>query len=165
MVRRKKLIVMIVIIFLFTAMGIGVVTNEYGENKYEKVVRTYLQSLKSGNVEKAAECVLFTDSEIKSGLREIFCDAYSDYDINYYTIDKLEKLNESICIAHITINTNYVNADKSVYTDIEFKPFVVCYDGDYKIAFYKEQVPEILYEDIGELPYNYEGNPEYIVFK
>lgn len=161
----QKKIIVILIIWLFIIVGMGYIAKDYIGNKYERIVHTYLQNLKEGDAEKAAECVLFTDSELEAGLREIFCDAYSNYGINYYKIDKMEYLNESICIAHVTINTNYVNLDKSQYTDIVFKPFVVCYDNDYKIAFYKEQVPAVLYEDIGELPYNYDEDPDYIVFE
>lgn len=165
MIQRKKLVIVPIIIVFFLVFGIVFIVSKQSTNGYEKVVHTYLQSLKNGDTARAAECVLFTDSEIKAGLREIFCDAYSDYDINYYTINKMEKLNDSICIAYVTINTNYVNLDKSKYTDIVFKPFVVCCENDYRIAFYKEQVPPILYHDIGELPYNYDGEPEYIVFE
>ena len=127
-------------------------TSGTAEKQQTKLIESYLQDLKNGNTEEASTKVRFTKAEINAGLPDIFCDAMQGYDYKELTI-------------HATVNTNFDSEDKSEYIDVEFNPFIVFYDNEYKIAFVKEQVPQSLYGDLKALPDNYDDNLDYIIFE
>lgn len=133
------------------------------EQQQRTLVGSYLENLKNGNTEDAAKYVLFTDAEVNAGLPIIFCDAMKEYDYKYYTINNMERLNDSIFIADVIVNTNYDSIDKTDYVDVAFRPFVFYYENKYMLALIKEQVPKSLYGELTELPYNYDDNADYII--
>lgn len=134
------------------------------EEQMALVVESYLENLKNGNPEEAVKNVLFTEAEMHAGIPAIFCDAMEGYDYKTITINDIVSLNESVYIVHAIVNTNFGNKDKTEYIDEEFNPFIFYHDDRYMLALIREQVPINLYEkDFETLPYNYEGEPEYMV--
>ena len=135
------------------------------EKQQTKLIESYFQDLKNGNTEEASKKVRFTKAEINAGLPDIFCDAMQGYDYKELTIHEIKKLSDSIYLVNATVNTNFDSETKSEYIDVEFNPFIVFYDNEYKIAFVKEQVPQSLYGDLKALPDNYDDNLDYIIFE
>ena len=163
--RMKLSIVILAILASFLFFVSCQTDNGTTEKQQTKLIESYFQDLKNGNTEEASKKVRFTQAEINAGLPNIFCDAMQGYDYKELTIHEIKKLNDSIYLVNATVNTNFDSENKSEYIDVEFNPFIVFYDNEYKIAFVKEQVPQSLYGDLKALPDNYDDNLDYIIFE
>lgn len=161
--RNKRLL--ITAIFSLTVFSSCKKNTEADQQQQIKLIETYLQNLKDGKISEAAANIHFTDAEVEAGFPELFCDAMEGYDYSKYTINGIEPINNSISMAKVIVNTNFDSADKANYIDVEFNPYVILYQDTYMLALIKEQVPQCLYEELEELPDNYDDNVDYIVIK
>ena len=128
-----------------------------GEKEHEKVIDEYLEKMKQGKVEQALEHVYFTEEDASSGYIEKAKDAFGrNFDYKYYNITSIEKVNENIYLAGITLNTNNNSPDKNIYVDEEFNPYLCNIEGKIYLVYTKDRIPEDLYSNISEIPDNYE---------
>lgn len=158
----KKIVCLLMVLFLLTGCQNSKATVE---DKHRELLASYLENLKAGNTKKAMENVMFSKGEIEAGVPEVFCSAMEEFDYKSYHIKNITKLNDSIYLANVIVNTNFDSQDKTKYVDVEFNPYIVSDKDEYKLTFVKEYVPKDLYGDLTTLPNNYNDGLEYLVAK
>lgn len=127
------------------------------------LIAMYHDSLNRADVEALLNTLYFRtdDLQCSEAARHIYTwKAETSHTANRFSgfeLERIEKINDYIYIAHGISNTWLVWEER--YDPGPFNPYIVYVDGKLRIVIERELLPTYLFDDIDDIPHNFEYSP------